>query len=202
MQCAGIRAFIGKLSMDISSRPTYVETSVDASLDSARSFISRCRALVEDFLPHERLVEPVLTPRFVPTCSDELLQGLGQLSENEDLKIQSHLAEAYDEVEWVRKERGMEDIDVFEKVQTKFQRGTPRRLLIVPIIAQTSGPTNDTSPLYIPLSARPLSHMRARNRYRPLPIIQRLLLCGAIPSERSTKPKCESRFGHRYRGRV
>lgn len=113
MQKAGIRAFVGKLSMDISSRPTYVEASAEASLNSAKSFVSRCRSLTENLQPHERLIEPVLTPRFVPTCSDSLLQGLAMLSEKEDLKVQSHLAEAHDQVEWVRKERGKEDIDVF-----------------------------------------------------------------------------------------
>ena len=123
MQKAGIRAFIGKLSMDKSSRLTYNETSAEASLQSAKTFVVRCRALVENLQPHERLIEPVLTPRFV---SDDLLQGLGILPEKEALKIQSHLAEAHDEVEWVRRDRGMEDIDVFAKVRfplylTNFQ---------------------------------------------------------------------------------
>ncbi|KXN85338.1 Guanine deaminase [Leucoagaricus sp. SymC.cos] len=115
MQKAGIRGFIGKLSMDMSSRSTYVEASASVSLDSARSFVSRCRSVFERLEPHERLIEPVLTPRFVPTCSDELLRGLGVLSKDEDVKIQSHLAEAHDQIDWVRKERGMEDIDVFAK---------------------------------------------------------------------------------------
>jgi len=120
MQKVGIRAFIRKLSMDKSSRLTYNETSAEASLQSAKTFVVRCRALVENLQPHERLIEPVLTPRFVPTCSDDLLQGLGRLSEKEDL------AEAHDEVEWVRRDRGMEDIDVFAKVRfplylTNFQ---------------------------------------------------------------------------------
>lgn len=106
--------------MDKSSRLTYNETSAEASLQSAKTFVVRCRALVENLQPHERLIEPVLTPRFVPTCSDDLLQGLGRLSEKEDL------AEAHDEVEWVRRDRGMEDIDVFAKVRfplylTNFQ---------------------------------------------------------------------------------
>jgi len=126
MQKVGIRAFIRKLSMDKSSRLTYNETSAEASLQSAKTFVVRCRALVENLQPHERLIEPILTPRFAPTCSDDLLQGLGILSEKEALKIQSHLAEAHDEVEWVRRDRGMEDIDVFAKVRfplylTNFQ---------------------------------------------------------------------------------
>ncbi|KAF9005443.1 hypothetical protein BDQ17DRAFT_1353098 [Cyathus striatus] len=116
MQEAGIRAFVGKLSMDISSRPTYVEKSAQDALTSASSFVKRCRNLVSHLPSHRRLIEPVLTPRFVPTCSDELLSGLGQISETESLRIQSHLAESHDQVEWVRSERGVEDIEVFDKV--------------------------------------------------------------------------------------
>ncbi|KAJ7928059.1 Metallo-dependent hydrolase, partial [Mycena leptocephala] len=73
---AGLRAFVGKLSMDISSRPSYKELSAQASLDAAHSFVEKCRGLTASLPTHERLVEPVLTPRFVPTCSDELLVGL------------------------------------------------------------------------------------------------------------------------------
>ncbi|KAJ7601580.1 hypothetical protein DFH06DRAFT_1276777 [Mycena polygramma] len=115
MQAAGLRAFVGKLSMDISSRPSYKEPSAQTSLDAAQSFVEKCHALTASLPTHEQLVEPVLTPRFVPTCSDELLVGLGQLSAREDLKIQSHLAEALDQVEYVRKERGAEDIEIFDR---------------------------------------------------------------------------------------
>ncbi|KAJ7600835.1 hypothetical protein C8J56DRAFT_999896 [Mycena floridula] len=79
MQMAGIRAFI------------------------AKSFVNRCRNAVAHLSIHRQLTEPVLTPRFVPTCSDELLRGLGQLSETM-IKLQ-----------WVRNERGIEDIEVFQK---------------------------------------------------------------------------------------
>jgi guanine deaminase len=116
MQTAGIRAFVGKLSMDISSRPSYVESSAQSALAAADSFIKRCSDITLALPPHQRLVEPVLTPRFVPTCSDKLLEGLGKISESKSVKIQSHLAEAHDQVEWVRKERGAEDIDVFDRV--------------------------------------------------------------------------------------
>ncbi|KAJ6475070.1 hypothetical protein C8R47DRAFT_1293520 [Mycena vitilis] len=115
MQAAGLRAFVGKLSMDISSPESYKESSAQTSLDAAQAFVEKCRALTASLPAHERLVEPVLTPRFVPTCSDELLVGLGQMSAKENLKIQSHLAEALDQVEYVRRERGAEDIDVFDQ---------------------------------------------------------------------------------------
>jgi len=56
----------------------------------------------------------------VPTCTDELLAGLGDLSIEEDVHIQSHLAEAHDQVEWVRQERHAEDIEVFRRVRSFF----------------------------------------------------------------------------------
>ena len=119
MKEAGLRAFIGKLSMDTSSRPSYVEPSAQASLDSAMSFVEKCYALDEANSP--RLIEPILTPRFVPTCSDALLHGLGALAiQGRDaipLRIQSHLAESEDQVAWVRSTRHAEDIDVFDEVR-------------------------------------------------------------------------------------
>ncbi|KAF9241173.1 Metallo-dependent hydrolase [Melanogaster broomeanus] len=115
MQDAGVRAFVGKLSMDKSSRPTYKESSADSSLRSAEDFIHRCKASVAEVIEHQRLIEPVITPRFVPTCSDELLEKLGELSQRTSTRVQSHLAESYEEAKWVKDERGIDDIKVFKK---------------------------------------------------------------------------------------
>lgn len=119
MKDAGLRAFVGKLSMDTSSRLSYVEPSAQDSLDDATSFVEKCYALDEAKKP--RLVEPILTPRFVPTCSDDLLHGLGELAargrNSVPLRIQSHLAESEDQVAWVKTTRHAEDIDVFDKVR-------------------------------------------------------------------------------------
>lgn len=116
MQKIGIRAFVGKLSMDISTRPTYTESTPSESIASARAFIDRIRALTADLPDHARLVEPVLTPRFVPTCSDALLRGLGDLAEQTGVRVQSHLAEARDQMKVVQASRGMSDLEVFERV--------------------------------------------------------------------------------------
>ncbi|KAI9058314.1 Metallo-dependent hydrolase [Trametes sanguinea] len=108
-----LRAFVGKLSMDQSSRPTYVEDSAKASLEDAEDFCDRCIDMFRSLPEHRRLVEPVLTPRFVPTCSRELLSGLGDLAERKSLRIQSHMAEAHDQVQHVLSEHGEADLDVF-----------------------------------------------------------------------------------------
>lgn len=118
MQRIGIRAFVGKLSMDISTRLTYVEPTHSESIASARSFINRVKALTSHLPDHARLVEPVLTPRFVPTCSDALLQGLGELAEQTGVRVQSHLAEAGDQMKAVQESRGMSDLKVFERVSS------------------------------------------------------------------------------------
>ncbi|CAJ1384138.1 unnamed protein product [Effrenium voratum] len=46
------------------------------------------------------LVQPVVTPRFLPTCTPKLLQGLGRLADKYGCIIQSHLSESIDEVEF------------------------------------------------------------------------------------------------------
>ncbi|KIJ54214.1 hypothetical protein M422DRAFT_25158 [Sphaerobolus stellatus SS14] len=109
----GLRGFIGKLSMDISSHPSYVESSPKDSATAAKEFIDECKNLVSHLPVHERLVEPVITPRFVPTCTMELLSRLGQLASENDVWVQSHMAESKDQVAWVRSTRGLEDMDVF-----------------------------------------------------------------------------------------
>lgn len=151
MISAGIRAFVGKLSMDKSSSPSYIEASAQTALSAAASFADKCLALEADRPSEHRLVQPVLTPRFVPTCSDELLVGLGQLSSSKGLRIQSHMAEALDQVKWVRSERGVEDIEVFERVSGPPRCQTPRFTVLSLMRSRAEWPPHlphDTSPLH------------------------------------------------------
>jgi len=116
-QDCGLRGFVGKLSMDISSQPSYIEKSAEQSAEAVKDFIDDCRGLVSHLPVHDRLVEPVVTPRFIPTCSAELLSRLGDLAMENDLWIQSHMAESKDQVAWVKETRGLEDMDIFLQVR-------------------------------------------------------------------------------------
>lgn len=87
----GLRGYVGKLSMNANSKESYIEVSAEASLAAASSFIRAVKAITHDVPPHLRLVHPVITPRFVPTCDDALLVGLGELAKREDVRIQSHM---------------------------------------------------------------------------------------------------------------
>ena len=49
------------------------------------------------------LVQPIITPRFAISCSDELLQGLGEIAKADPtLRIQTHLAENPTEIEFTK----------------------------------------------------------------------------------------------------
>lgn len=52
--------------MDRNSPDSYVETSADGVRDT--------EALIEA-LHGDRLVRPVITPRFVPSCTPEMMEG-------------------------------------------------------------------------------------------------------------------------------
>jgi guanine deaminase len=43
-------------------------------------------------------VRPVITPRFVPTCSPALLHGLGAIARRTGVLVQSHISENKGEV--------------------------------------------------------------------------------------------------------
>jgi len=45
-------------------------------------------------------VQPAVTPRFAPTCSPQLLKGLGELVLQTGVRVQSHICEQKDEVEY------------------------------------------------------------------------------------------------------
>ena len=104
-QSHGQRAFVGKVNMDRNAPDTYRETTAE-SLTETRDFV---RLLKEEGaagnLGDELLGPapvPVITPRFVPTCTSELMRGLSEIAKEHNLLIQSHVSENTGEVEWVK----------------------------------------------------------------------------------------------------
>ncbi|KAL2866910.1 chlorohydrolase family protein [Aspergillus lucknowensis] len=98
----GQRALIGRVCMDNPDTcPSYYRDSDAAqSLAATRENIAHIRALD----PEGRLVKPVITPRFAPSCTVDVLSGLGSLAGEHDppLHIQTHISENKDEVELVK----------------------------------------------------------------------------------------------------
>jgi guanine deaminase len=82
--------------MDRNCPDIYGESSTSESLSETEASVAGLQAL------NSPLVNPIVTPRFVPTCSRKLLQDLGALASSKGLHIQTHLSENKREVEWVK----------------------------------------------------------------------------------------------------
>lgn len=91
---AGLGSFVGKLNMNRNSPEFYIE-STEQSLKDTEEFIKLTKDKYE-------LVKPIITPRFVPSCTLDLMEGLGELSRKYDIPIQSHLSENRKEIELVK----------------------------------------------------------------------------------------------------
>jgi len=90
----GIGAYVGKVNMDRNSCTTLCENT----LDSINSTIE----IINQYNNKSNLVKPIITPRFVPSCSENLLKSLGKLAIEYNLPVQSHLSENIEEVKWVK----------------------------------------------------------------------------------------------------
>jgi guanine deaminase len=93
LEKSGLVAYVGKVNMDRNCPPYLREESAAASLEATRLWLEAS--------PEGR-VRPILTPRFIPSCSDGLLRGLGEIRERFALPLQSHLSETPKEIQWVR----------------------------------------------------------------------------------------------------
>lgn len=107
----GQRAFVGKVAMDDPGQcPDYYRDAVaQTALDDTRTFIERVRALAGE---NDALVRPIITPRFIPSCTDALLEGLGRLAAETGCLVQTHCSESDWESGFVKARYGRTDSEV------------------------------------------------------------------------------------------
>lgn len=94
MHAHGIGGFVGKVNMDTLS-PDYLSETAKQSLADTEQWILETR----DLFP---LVKPAITPRFIPTCTSEVLEGLGKLASKYNVPVHSHISEDLGEMSVVR----------------------------------------------------------------------------------------------------
>ena len=92
LEQAGLPCYVGKVNMDRNS-PDILRETTEQSLEETRLWLEQSRAFT--------LVRPMLTPRFIPSCTDELMAGLGRLQREFGTAMQSHLSENLSEIRWV-----------------------------------------------------------------------------------------------------
>lgn len=96
MEKSGVVSYIGKVNMDRNASPELTEENAARSAEDTRRFIRECASR------GYRRTMPIITPRFVPCCTDELMEALGRIRKEYDLPVQSHLSENPEEIEFVR----------------------------------------------------------------------------------------------------
>ena len=93
-QCVkfGQRAFIGRVAMDHpeGTPEWYRDPSAAAGIEASHASIEAIRSVGGD----HAIVQPIITPRFVPACTDELLAGLGALATTTGVLVQTHCSES------------------------------------------------------------------------------------------------------------
>jgi len=97
MEETGIISYVGKVNMDRNAPDELREPSPDASAFDTFGFINHAVRR-----GYQRTM-PILTPRFIPSCSDALLNELSEVRRAYDLPVQSHLSENPEEVALVKR---------------------------------------------------------------------------------------------------
>ena len=91
---AGMGALVGKVAMNRNC-PEKLSEPVEETIRGYES-------LIEEFNTPDALVRPIITPRFIPSCTPEMLTALSQLAAKYQLPVQSHLSENTDEIALVQ----------------------------------------------------------------------------------------------------
>ncbi len=92
LERAGISGYVGKVNMDRNGAPYYQETTEESKRETLR-WLDACDRYTR--------IRPMLTPRFTPSCTNELMAWLGKLANERKLPVQSHLSENTSEIAWV-----------------------------------------------------------------------------------------------------
>ena len=95
MEEKGMYGYVGKVNMDRNGAPELQEKSAQASAQDTRQWLEEIKGRYDH-------TYPILTPRFTPSCTDELMTELGKIQREYHIPIQSHLSENFGEIAWVK----------------------------------------------------------------------------------------------------
>lgn len=120
----GQRALVGRVAMDNEDQcpDFYRDPSAQQALVETRQFIGHVRGLRGNAdmttaagVRVPARIQPVITPRFIPSCTDELLFGLGALAQELHCHVQTHCSESDWEHDHVRTRCGISDTRALER---------------------------------------------------------------------------------------
>ena len=95
MEQTGLITYIGKVNMDRNSPDELREKDARTSSEDTIQWL-------RDIAGKYKSTKPILTPRFIPSCTDELMKLLADIQRTYRLPVQSHLSENQGEIAWVK----------------------------------------------------------------------------------------------------
>lgn len=95
MEESGLISFVGKVNMDREASEALKEKSAELSAFTTFGWINS----VKDKFQRTK---PILTPRFIPCCTDKLMEELREIQMAYGIPVQSHLSESKGEIDFVK----------------------------------------------------------------------------------------------------
>ena len=95
MEESGLISYAGKVNMDREASAALVEESANVSAFNTFGWINAVKDKYQN-------TKPILTPRFIPCCTDELMEELREIQMTYGIPVQSHLSESKGEIEFVK----------------------------------------------------------------------------------------------------
>jgi guanine deaminase len=109
----GQRALVGRVAMDHPDNPAfYRDADAAAAVEGTRAVIAHIRAHPGNA---DARVRPIITPRFVPACTDDCLAALGALATETGVAVQTHVSESDWEHGAVLARHGMSDTESLDR---------------------------------------------------------------------------------------
>ena len=94
MEQSGLISYVGKVNMDREATEALEEESAEMSAYVTFGWINAVKEKFDN-------TKPILTPRFIPCCTDELMEELKQIQMTYGIPVQSHLSESPGEIDFV-----------------------------------------------------------------------------------------------------
>lgn len=95
LEASGMVTMVGKVNMDRNS-PDILKEKTEESVESTVEWLEKIKK------KKYQNTYPILTPRFTPSCTDELMEKLKRIQIKYNLPMQSHLSENPNEIKWVK----------------------------------------------------------------------------------------------------
>ena len=95
MEKSGLVSYVGKVNMDREASKALIEESAEISAYTTFGWINA----VKNKFAHTK---PILTPRFIPCCTDKLMEELREIQMAYGIPVQSHLSESRGEIDFVK----------------------------------------------------------------------------------------------------